>query len=257
MPHLPAPGTLSRLWLAAWFGSGLGAQQGEPEPARAAAPPTTASAATARTAPLPTRPTHAPRPELPPLLALQHVQQGNAAVAAAVAAGLPPPRRADRPAGAGRYVCAVLACADCDVDVPALLGLARTDVLLLSLPGPYVTPEAMALLERAVAAERLALVLVLGHAGCTSLRHDPLAAASDPLVARRARVDAEARRRGQPLAKTLVQLQCELLLATSEPLRLATARDAVRILPGEIEPRRSTITWHFQRADGLPLAPVK
>ncbi|MBM3962061.1 MAG: hypothetical protein FJ306_09215, partial [Planctomycetes bacterium] len=89
----------------------------------------------------PAPPTHAPLPELPPLAALAHCQTGNAAHVRARASGKPVPTAADRPAGAGKYVCAVLVCADAGVDVPALMGLAPADVLLLAAPGPFASPE--------------------------------------------------------------------------------------------------------------------
>ena len=55
-----------------------------------------------------------------------------------------------RPAGAKRYVCAVITCADVDCDIPALLGLAQKDVLELRLAGPFVNVAAVALLDRTI-----------------------------------------------------------------------------------------------------------
>jgi hypothetical protein len=199
-------------------------------------------------------PTHAPQPTLPPLAVWQHVATGNAAAAAAIAAGLALPKPAERPAGGGRWLCAVLVCSDLDVDVAPLLGVARSDVLLLSTPGPFATPEITAQLERAVADERLSFVLVLTHESCRALQ---ARAQTDALVTRAAAVAAEATRRQLPLPKAMAQLQREQLLAASELLRDKTTRDELRIVPASLDGVRGVLTWHHARADALPLAPVK
>lgn len=201
--------------------------------------------------------THAAPAILTPLLAWQHVKDANAAIAKARTAGTPPPPLPPRPAGAGRYVCAVLLCADADVDAAALLGLRRADVLLVSSPGPFASPEAIALLERTAAAEHLPLVLVLGHSDCRTLAPRDAKAPPDALSRRTDALRAEAERRGQPLDRALVQVQREHLLAASEPLRERVARDGMRILPGTLDARSHAITWHHQRVDAMPLAPVK
>src|SRR5688572_17892557 len=152
----------------------------------------------------PALPGHAPLPSLHPLVALQHVKAGNAAAAAAVAAHQPLPAPTPRPAGAGRHVCAVIACADAPADLAPLLGFAREDVLCVRMPGPFVSPETTALLERAVASERLSLVVVLAHGDCPLLR--PYVHA-DALTRRTDAVHAEAARRRLPAATTLAQLQ--------------------------------------------------
>ncbi len=201
-----------------------------------------------------TPPTHAPQPVLHPLLAWQHVKAGNAAAVAAIAARQPLPAPRERPAGAGRYVCAVLVCADAGADVAPLLGLQRADVLLLTAPGPFATPETIALLERTVAAERLSLLLVLGHADCPLLREH---GAPDVLTRRLDAVRAEAARRGSNVPKTLVQLQREHVLAASDSLRERAAKDAFRVLPALLDPRRGVLQWHHVHTDVMPLAPVK
>jgi hypothetical protein len=119
-------------------------------------------------------PTHAPLPVLRPLDAWLHIRAGNAAWLSARDAGLPAPAP-ERPGGAGRYVCAVFICADADLDVPAVLGLQRRDVLLISTPGPFVSPESIGLLERLVREERLSLVLILTHTSCRTLTAPPRA----------------------------------------------------------------------------------
>jgi hypothetical protein len=200
-----------------------------------------------------TPPTHAPLPVLHPSLAFAFVQAANTAAADARAAGKPLPPLAPRPTGAGKYVCAVLVCADIDLDVAAWLGLARQDVLVLASPGPFASPETAALLERTVQNERLSLVVVLAHTACPAATDR----ATDVLARRFAAVRAEAERQRQPLPKTLAGLQAELLLLTSDVLQKNVQTDTLRILPAEMEPRSGRITWHHRRADVMPLAPVK
>lgn len=202
----------------------------------------------------PTPATHAPLPTLHPLLAWEHVKRGNAAAVQARAAQQPLPAPAERPAGAGRYLCAVLLCADADVDIASLLGLPRQDVLLLSVPGPFATPETTDLLERTVADERLSLVLVVTHADCRSLAER---AKPDALSRRLAALRAEAARRQQPLPKTLAQLQRDQLLAASTFLRERSERVELRILPATLDGKTGALAWHHTQAEVMPLAPVK
>lgn len=205
----------------------------------------------------PPLPTHAPQPEVPPLELLAHVRAGHDHWLAAHRAGKPIPAPAERPAGAGRYVCAVLVCADCDLDVPTLLGLRRADVLLFSVPGPFVTPEVAAALERSVVDERLGLILLLTHTKCTTLAPATAGAPPDVLTAKAAAVVKEAERRRQPVGRTLVQAQRELLLASAERLAQKAATDQVRIVPAEIDSATSAITWHQRPVEALPMPPVK
>jgi carbonic anhydrase len=203
-------------------------------------------------------PTHAPRTSLSPALAREHVAAGNAAFAEARSKGATPPPPAPRPAGTGRWVCAVIVCADVDLDVPAALGLARSDVLLISTPGPFVDPETVALVEQAVAEERLSLVLVLSHEHCRTLAiargNTPQ---QDAVAARIASLQAEAARTRAPLVRTLVRSQREQLLVASDALKEHVGKDTLRILPGELDARTGAIRWHHDRADALPMPPVK
>jgi carbonic anhydrase len=198
--------------------------------------------------------THAPLPELPPLAALAHCRTANAAYVRARTAGKPAPTPAERPAGGGKYICAVLACADAGVDVPAALGLAPADVLLLAVPGPYASPETVALLERTVADHRLSLVVVLSHADCASLARRP---GNDALQRRRDAAHAEAQRRGDALAPTVARLQRDLLLAGSDLLQAKSNAGALRVLPATVDPATGAISWLHARAETLPIAPVK
>jgi carbonic anhydrase len=198
--------------------------------------------------------THAPLPELPPILAWRHVQEGNARHVAAAAAGADAPNPAPRPSGAGKYVCAVVVCADADVDAPALLGLARADTLVLAVPGPFASPETAALLERAVVDHRLSLVIALGHDDCASLA--PRAPA-DALHKRREAVHAAAQRRGEALSVAAARLQRDLLLASSETMRTRSEADQLRVLPATVDVATGAVTWHAKAADALPVSPVK
>lgn len=228
-------------------------------------PPATAPAATQAAAPAAeTRPageqkrgsrapaTHAPRLALHPLVLFEHVKAGNEATAAAAAKQQPAPAPKERPAGAGRYVCAVVVCSDCDVDVPQLLGLRREDVLLVCAPGPFADAELVAQLERAVRDDGLRLVLVLGHVGCRLQKP-----ANDALGKRFAVAQKEADRRQQALGKTVVQMQRELLLAASELLTQRAGKDELRVFPGEIDPATRLVQWHHHKVDAMPLLPVK
>lgn len=202
--------------------------------------------------------THAPLPKFAPIDAWEHVKRGNEAAAKARDRREPLPAPAPRPAGAGRHVCAVIVCADCDLDVPAMLGLPRQDVLLISTPGPFVTPEALALLEQAVAQERLSLVLLLSHTHCTMLETKTgVSPQQDALAQRLALVRAEAQRARLPLQKALLLGQRERMLAASDELRRRSDTDQLRVMPGELDTRTGAITWHHTRTDEMPLQPVR
>jgi hypothetical protein len=203
-------------------------------------------------------PTHAPQPELPPALALGHVRTGNQAAVAARKAGAAAPALAPRPSGAGRYVCAVVVCADAEFDVPALLGLRRTDVLLIATPGPFVQPETVALVERCVTEERLSLVLLLTHTHCTTLATKPgVSPRQDALVQRLAAVQKAPFAKDLPLGKALVLAQRQMLLSSSDLLERRAALDQLRVIPGEIDTASHEIVWHGPRVDAMPMPPVK
>ncbi|MDO8348624.1 MAG: hypothetical protein Q7T30_00190, partial [Planctomycetota bacterium] len=190
-------------------------------------------------------PTHAPQPELPPAVAFDHVRAGNTACAAARKAGDPPPVVKPRPAGAGRYVCAVIVCADADLDLPTLLGLRRSDVLLISTPGPFVQQETVALLERCVAEERLSLVLVLSHTHCATLQARPgITPRQDALTQRLVAVQKSPYAANLPLGKAMVLAQRQMLLLSSDLLEQRAGKDQLRVVPGEIDTGSHTITWH-------------
>jgi len=205
----------------------------------------------------PAAPTHNPRPHLPPTAAMAHLQQGHAAWLARRRLGQPEPATPERPAGAGRYVCAVLHCAELELDLPAALGLARRDVLLLSLPGPFVTPEVAAMLQRLQRDERLSLILVISHDNCQALQPQAEVSPKDALARRADHVRQEATRRQQTLAATMADLQRQLLLAASADLRAAVAADTLRIVVAEIAPRSEELQWRLPASHSLPMPPVR
>ncbi|MCR9247219.1 MAG: hypothetical protein NXI31_19475 [bacterium] len=189
---------------------------------------------------------------------MHHVRQGNRAAVAARKKRQPLPRPARRPGAAGRYVCAVFVCADADVNVAEALGLRRRDVLVLSNPGPFVQPEAVALIEQQVQRERLALVLVLTHEQCETLAmKSGDTSRTKALAGRVAPIGRRARRHKVSMAKAMARHQREVLLASSPRLQKRVAKDQLRILPASIDPRTLTLTWHTTRADEMPMAPVK
>ncbi len=202
-------------------------------------------------------PAHLPHPELRPATALAHLQQGHAAFLAARAGKQPVPPPAERPAGAGRYVAAVLCCPDADLDAHELFGLARRDVLCIQTPGPFATAETIALLEHLVEHERLSLVVVLGHESCALQRARQGASAARRDLDRRLATFDPPRGADAAALRALLLAQRETLIAASEPMRLRCAADRLRIVPGIYDPRTSTLGWFGQRIDAMPLAPVK
>ncbi len=204
------------------------------------------------------RATHAPQPHLPPALVLDHLKRSSAAVVRARAERTETPKPRRRPAAAGRYLCAVFACSDADLDVASALGLRRRDVLVISNPGPFVTRESVALLEHQVERERLALVLVLTHSQCDTLtRRRPTTRAQNALDRRVEEARSLARRNEETLTRAFARRQCEMLLASSRTLQERQRRDSVRVLAAEIDPRTLRLTWHTSRADEMPMKPIK
>lgn len=223
------------------------------------APPPAGPAVPARTEP---QPAHRPHPQLPPAAALEHLRAGHRRVleqhrGADREATAPPPR----PAGAGRWVAAVVVCADADLDVAGLFQLERRDVLVLATPAAGLTAESVALLEHAVAEERLSLCVVLTHADCLALREPAAGTPASParLALQRSLAAARtrARERGVPLAQAQAETQCLDLLAASAPLQAAAEAGAFRAVAATVDPRSLALSWHTRAAEELPLAPVK
>lgn len=250
--RLLGPATaLSALLIA----SALGAQHPTSSPAAAESAPTATKPA-ARKHPEPP-PTHNPQPELHPALALDTIQRGHAAWLAAHQQGLPAPELPPRPAGAGRHVVGVLACADCDVDLAERFGLRRADVLVLRAPGPFASAEDVALLRRMVLQERLSLIVVLGHQRCEILQPTRPVPANDLLAARVAVVERLAQQQKKPLLATFLRWQRQALLAADDDLRSAADQDRLRVVAAEFDPASQAITWLLPPIEALPMPPVK
>ena len=177
---------------------------------------------------------------------------------AARAARKPLPKPEPRPSGAGRYLCAVFACPDADIDVPALLGLRRADVLVLSTPGPFVSHESVARLEHYVSKQRLPLIVVLTHDNCattaTGSGKTPLQKA---LAERLALARRRAEQRGHSLPRTLARTQCEMLFAASPTLQRAIQDNRLRTLPASVDPKTLAVTWHTKSTEEMPIPVVK
>jgi carbonic anhydrase len=174
---------------------------------------------------------------------------------AARATGAAPAPLPPRPAGAGRYVVAVVTCADAAIDVPALLGLRSEDVLLISNAGATADGDAIELLERAVARERLSLCIVLTHADCASLSRAP--AGDERGSARGAAAREFAARRRLPLDKAQALLQRELLLGASTLLADATRSGNLNVVAASADAATGALAWHLGRSESLPMAPVR
>lgn len=232
-----------------------------------------------------TRATHVPQPRLTALFAWDFVMKGNARFVAArrERARLQSNKLArpvvtkshheshagehahattkpGRPAGAGKYVCCVVTCADGQEEIAPLLGLARKDVLELRVAGPFVTAEAVALIERTIEKHRLNLVLVLGHDHCAALAPRGKRGAKlpeDALERRLAPIRTEARSTRQTLQQALAKRQRTMMLATSRLMRDRIKTDQLRIIPGVIDEQTGAIEWLQRRIQELPVSPVK
>jgi len=202
-------------------------------------------------------PTHAPHLKLPPQAVLAFVRASHAAFAAATAKKQPPPAPAVRPSGAGRYLCAVVTCSDLGREMHSLLGLRREDVLVISVPGPFLTPEVTATLERQVHDERLSLVLVLSHDRCATLAKPAPGAKRDALTLRVENATKDSVRRQLSIERALAEAQRELLLASSEELATRVDDNTLRVIGGEVNSETGTITWLTKPIDELPMPPVK
>jgi len=225
--------------------------------------------------------THAPQPDLSPLFAWNFVMQGNADYVAAraeearlmhnklarpVATTSPheatasgpvaEKARPKRPAGAGKYVCCVITCADFATPVAPLLGLQAKDVLELRLAGPFLTAEAIALIERTIQAHRLSLVLLLSHEPCESLR---LRKQGTPDALDRSLIALHRRAKHLALtpSKTVGLLRREWMLTSSNLMQAKTHEDRLRIVPGVLNERTGAIAWQHRSAQQLPISPIK
>jgi carbonic anhydrase len=214
---------------------------------------------------------HRAQPELPPKAALRHLQQGNEDylsrttqhdMAARSGKQSTEARREPtrpRPAGAGRHVAAVIACADLQVDLPRLFDCQRKDLYILRTPAALTDAGTVAALESLVQKERLSLCIVLTHDACDALTTE----SEQPTPAQlslRSRLRAAlqlARRQDLPLGKAQARTQREFLLASSEVLRSAEREERIRIIGASLAEDGARVEWHVPRIDTLPIAPVK
>lgn len=183
--------------------------------------------------------------------------------------------RSQRPAGAGRYVCAVVACADAGIDVRTALGLDAADVLLIQNAGANADSDTAELVARAREQHGLSLVLVLSHDACESLgegatkprRSD---ADADPQTARVEQRAASARALAARLRVSLAHAhalrQRERLEAAllDQPTAHANCEAAgeppmapLRVVAATVDTATQRVTWRTQRQDSLPIAPVR
>ncbi|GAB4142649.1 MAG: hypothetical protein Fur0037_09930 [Planctomycetota bacterium] len=211
-----------------------------------------------QTAKQPAIPEHRPHLSCKPLVALDHLRSGNQLFRRALARHEPPPLSPERPSGAGRYVAAVLVCADAGIDAPHLFSLDSRDCLLLSNAGPCVSPEDVALLERAVDEEHLSLIVILTHDDCASLASSEHGSPSRMSLARRTRSARDmARARGIPVAEAAARLEAEILCASSERLLERVRSGDLLVAPAVASPRDGAIRWLLTRAEEMPMPPVK
>lgn len=217
-------------------------------------------------------PTHRPLPAPTPFDALSHLQATAAAAAAERSGRTAPatakaatekaatgkPAAAERPAGLGRYVAAVVTCADADLDCAALFGVPRRDLLVLATPGGLVDADAVALLEAMASEQRLGLVVLLGHDDCASRTIGGASRAQRLFAKRLAVAGCEA---AAPAAATLALLaaQRDALLAASDDLTERVAQDGLRIVAARREHGEGgdTVRWLLARSATMPIAPVK
>ncbi|MCA8976965.1 MAG: hypothetical protein KDC98_19735, partial [Planctomycetes bacterium] len=129
---------------------------------------------------------------------------------------------------------------------------------VISKPGPFIDPDSVALLEHFVTAERLAMVVILTHADCSTANIEPGGNPRQTALAERiAEAGRRARAGGYSLPLALARGQRELLLASSSIVQQSADKDEVRIIAAQVDPRTLTIQWHTRRAEELPMPVVK
>lgn len=153
-----------------------------------------------------------------------------------------------RPTGAGRWVVAVVVDPTADLEPHAVLGLARSDVLVLAAPGLSVRPEELALLEHAQAQERVALCLLMTREGSQPTPAPAATPAAQALARRLEPAQALAARSGEALMPVQARLQAASIVSASEPLRVAAKaglfRTAVALLPARGDTPKLIAPWH-------------
>ena len=201
---------------------------------------------------------HAPHPFLPPAAALECLRAGLVLYAAASMKGQSPPPPSERPGGAGRYVAAVVCCADADLDLSGMFGLAQKDLLVIRVPGPFLSLEITALLEQAVLRERLSLCVVLSHADCACLSAEATQSpAGQALKSRIEAARALATERHLALPAAIAGNERDQLIWSSPPISAAIKEGRFRIVPATFFAPTKTVLMHLSRKEEMPIAPVK
>lgn len=138
---------------------------------------------------------------------------------------------------------AVLVDAALDVEPHALLGVDRSDVLVLASPGPALRPEEIALLEHAFVHERLALCVVLVREDQTTPGAAGTTAASRALQRRLEEARAGHTRAGMTESVYHAVLQAGIAATASDLLREAGKRARWRTCVGVLPARGDGLRW--------------
>lgn len=234
------------------------------------APPTGAAETNGKGEPVP--PTHAARLVLEPSELLRFVEESHARAQRAREKSEPAPAPLPRPSGAGRYVCAVISCADAGIEPARVLGLDPRDVLVIQNAGALAERDAADLLAWAQREHGLSLCLVLSHDRCASLganngNRDVTAQSAMRRAEERSRAARElaaSRRIRVSAAHALVQRE-QLLAALADELGAHTSCEdgakspmpSMRIVPALVDSSTLGVEWLSQRIDSLPIAPVR
>ena len=74
-----------------------------------------------------------------------------------------------KPPGMGRYLAALIVCADANLDLLKLFDQDVEDLLILSSPGPLLHAAEVSMIEHAVSEHHLSLCVVITHQHCETL----------------------------------------------------------------------------------------
>lgn len=234
------------------------------------APPTDAAQTNGKGEPVP--PTHSAQLLLEPSTLLRFVEDSYARAQRARDKSEPVPAPLPRPSGAGRYVCAVISCADAGIEPARVLGLDPSFVLVIQNAGAMADRDAADLLAWAQKEHDLSLCFVLSHERCASLgatsgTRDAAAQQTTRRAEERSRAAREvaaARRIRMSAAHAMVQREQLLAALADAPSAHASCEDgakspmpSMRVVPALVDPSTLRIEWLSQRIDSLPIAPVR
>ena len=213
-------------------------------------------------------PLHRPLFVFKPQDALRHLARGNRAMLAATQLGpdknhQPNPLR--RPAGAGRYVAAVIQSSGYQRSASEVFASRHRDLLVMASPGPAVRAAEVAAVEHAVREHRLSLLVILVHPKDMALQlPGKETTAGESTKAARALWShvaaahklAAAARVGVAEAHGL--LQAEIMWRISPYLRVQRQAHRFRIAVGILRPRTGAVHWvtKWQKVPPLVRGPV-